>query len=75
MDGRLRIWFTSVAHAMSITVSRQRKEWKNKNKMARADKQDIVEFVGHEIQRSAKVGAPGCVIAAGKLGRSDELQQ
>ena len=27
------------------------------------------------IQRSAKVGAPGCVNAAGKLGRSDKLWQ
>ena len=27
------------------------------------------------IQRLAKVDAPGCVNAAGKLGRSDKLQQ
>ena len=27
------------------------------------------------VQRSAKVDAPGCVNAAGKLGRSDKLQQ
>ena len=27
------------------------------------------------VQRSARVDAPGCVNAAGKLGRSDKLQQ
>ena len=27
------------------------------------------------VQRSAKVNAPGCVNAAGKLGRSDKQQQ
>ena len=33
------------------------------------------EVISIYIQKSAKVDAPGCVNAAGKLGRSDKQQQ
>ena len=65
------------------TAKESRCRWMQAGRIAGTETEGTLCMEGHGvkglppkiIQRSAKVGAPGCVNAAGKLGRSDKLWQ